>query len=239
MKKLGKDIDITYMGHATFIIKSVAGKMLLIDPWVDGNPSCPDELKKIEHLDLVAVTHAHFDHLGDGVQICTEHQPKIVGIIETCQWLNSKGVENTLPMNKGGTQEVEGIKFTMVNAVHSGGIQEEDGTIIYGGDPSGLVIEFENGFKVYHAGDTAVFGDMKLIADIYKPELAILPIGDLFTMSPLEAAYACKLLLPKYVIPMHYGTFPGLTGTPSRFRELAEGIDGLEIIEMNPGETLT
>jgi L-ascorbate metabolism protein UlaG (beta-lactamase superfamily) len=142
-------------------------------------------------------------------------------------------------MNKGGTQEVDGIKFTMVHADHSCGIQDDDGRIIYGGEAVGYVIEFENGFKIYHAGDTAVFSDMKLIAEIYRPELVMIPIGDLFTMSPVEAAYACRFLSPKYVVPMHYATFPVLTGTPAKLRELTKDMKETEIIELKPGETLT
>jgi len=238
MTELGKNTELTYMGHSTFKIKSPGGKTLIIDPWVDGNPSCPEKLKKIDALDIMAVTHAHFDHIGDGVRIGTEFQPKVVGIYETCVWLNNKGIKNILPMNKGGTQEVDGIKFTMVHADHSCGIQEEDGTITYGGEAVGYVIEFENGFRVYHAGDTAVFSDMKLIAEIYNPELIMIPIGDLFTMSPTEAAYACRFLSPKYVIPMHYGTFPLLTGTPADLKHLTQDLKGLEIIALKPGETL-
>jgi len=239
MMNLGKGIEFTYMGHSTFKIKSTQGKILILDPWVEGNPVCPDDLKKIDHVDILAITHAHFDHIGDSVGIGNEFQPKVVGINETCIWLNAKGVENILPMNKGGTQEVDGIKFTMVHADHSCGIQEEDGSITYGGEAVGYVIEFENGFKVYHAGDTAVFSDMKLIAEIYQPELVMIPIGDLFTMSPVEAAYACRFLSPKYVIPMHYGTFPVLTGTPSDLRILIHDMKDIEIIELKPGETLT
>jgi len=238
MTNLGKGIELTYMGHSTFKIKSPQGKILILDPWVDGNPMCPDNLKKIDRLDIMAITHAHFDHIGDGVRIGNEFQPKVVGIYETCVWLNAKGVKNILPMNKGGTQEVDGIKFTMVHADHSCGIQEEDGSITYGGEAVGYVIEFENGFKVYHAGDTAVFSDMKLIAEIYQPELVMIPIGDLFTMSPVEAAHACRFLSPKYVIPMHYGTFPVLTGAPSDLRILIQDMEDIEIIELRPGETL-
>ncbi|MEK6223727.1 MAG: metal-dependent hydrolase [Thermodesulfobacteriales bacterium] len=238
MTNLGKDIELTYMGHSTFRIKSPSGKIVILDPWVDGNPMCPESLKKLDKVDILAITHAHFDHIGDAVRIGNEFQPKVVGIYETCVWLNNKGVQNILPMNKGGTQEVDGIKFTMVHADHSCGIQEEDGTITYGGEAVGYVIEFENGFKVYHAGDTAVFSDMKLIAEIYKPELIMIPIGDLFTMSPLEASYACRFLAPKYVIPMHYGTFPLLTGTPEQLINLTQDIEGIEIIELKPGETL-
>jgi len=239
MGKLNKETEFTYMGHSTFKIKSPGGKTLIIDPWVMNNPACPEELKEVDQMDIMAITHAHFDHIGDAVELGKKHQPKAVGIFETCVWLNSKGIENIAPMNKGGTQEVDGIKFTMVHADHSCGIQEEDGSIIYGGEAVGYFIEFENGFKVYHAGDTAVFSDMKLISEIYKPELAMIPIGDHFTMSPKEASYACRFLSAKYVIPMHYATFPVLTGTPEMLRNLTGDIKDLEIIELKPGETLS
>ncbi len=239
MADLGTGIEITYMGHATFKIRSAAGKTLIIDPWVEGNPMCPEELKKVDQVDILAVTHAHYDHIGDAVRIGCELQPKVVGIYETCAWLNSKGVQNIQPMNKGGTLEVDGIKFTMVHADHSCGIKEDDGSIIYGGEAVGYVVEFENGYKVYHAGDTAIFSDMKLIAELYKPELVMIPIGDIFTMSPFEASYACRFLNPRYVIPMHYGTFPVLTGTPDALKNLTQDIENMEIIVLKPGETLT
>ena len=226
------------MGHSTFKLKTPGGKNIIIDPWIEHNPACPEGLKKVNELDIMVVTHAHFDHIGDAVSIGKQHQPKVVGIYETCIWLNSKGLENIMPMNKGGTQAVEGIKFTMVHADHSCGIQDEDGSIIYGGEAVGYVIELENGFRMYHAGDTAVFSDMKLIAELYKPELAMIPIGDHFVMSPTEASHACRLLSAKYLVPIHYGTFPILTGTPEKLGELTKDIKGMEIIALKPGETL-
>ena len=238
MANLNKGFQLTYMGHATFKLKTPGGKTIIIDPWVENNPACPDGLKKVKELDIMVATHAHFDHIGDAVSIGKQHQPKVVGIYELCVWLNSKGLENILPMNKGGTQTVDGIKFTMVHADHSCGIQEDDGSIIYGGEAVGYIIELENGFRMYHAGDTAVFSDMKLIADIYKPELAMIPIGDHFVMSPTEASHACRFLSAKYVIPMHYATFPVLTGTPEKLAELTKDIKGMEIIALKPGETL-
>lgn len=239
MGKLNKDFELTFMGHATFMLKTPGGKTVLIDPWVQNNPACPEELKSVSALDIMAVTHGHFDHIGDAVAIGTQHQPNVVGIYEMCVWLNSRGIKNILPMNKGGTQEVDGIKFSMVHADHSCGIQEEDGSIIYGGEAVGYVIELENGFRMYHAGDTAVFSDMKLISEIYKPELAMIPIGNHFVMSPVEAALACRFLGAKYVIPMHYATFPVLTGTPEELRQLTKDIKGMEIIDLKPGESLS
>lgn len=233
---LNKDIHLTYLGHATFVAKSAAGKNFLIDPWVMGNPACPEPLKNLERVDVMLITHGHFDHIGDAVTIGKKHAPRVISIYETCHWLGKKGVENTLPMNKGGSQRIEGIKVTMVHADHSCGILDDDGSIIYGGEAVGYVVEFENGFTLYHAGDTNVFGDMKIIGELYRPEVALLPIGDLYTMSPKEAAYAVRLLGVKKVIPMHYATFPALVGTPSRLRELTQDIAGLEIIEVKPGE---
>ncbi|MEM7007794.1 MAG: metal-dependent hydrolase [Thermodesulfobacteriota bacterium] len=235
---LGKGIELTYMGHSTFKIKSVEGKIIIVDPWVYGNPICPEKLKKIDKVDILAVTHAHFEHIGDSVKLGHEHKPKVVGIHEICVWLSDKGVENIITLNKGGTQEIDGIKFTMVHADHSSLIQEENGTITYGGEAVGYVIEFENGFKIYHAGDTAVFSDMKIISEIYKPELVMLPIGDLFTMSPSEAAHACRFLNPKYVIPMHYGTFPLLADAPDDIRNLTQDMKETQVIELKPGDTL-
>ena len=230
-------MKLTWLGHSAFKLETPGGKSVLIDPWIQGNPACPEQLKKVERVDLMLVTHGHFDHIGDAVTIGKEHRPATVGIFELTAWLESKGVENTQPMNKGGTLEIDGIKITMVNAVHSCGILD-DGKIIYGGEACGYVLELEDGFRIYHAGDTAVFGDMRIVGELYRPDLACLPIGDRFTMSPREAAYATRLLGVKRVVPMHHGTFPLLTGTPAALREQTKGIAGLRIDELKPGESV-
>ena len=235
---LKKDCSITWYGHSTFKVVSPKGVHVLIDPWVMGNPACPDKLKTVDKIDLMLITHGHFDHMADAIALAKAHNPKVVAIFEIAGFLGSRGVANTLPMNMGGTQEVNGIKVTMVQAFHSSGIQDEEGRFISGGNPAGYVVTLENGFVFYFAGDTQVFGDMRLIADLYHPQLCFLPIGDLFTMSPKEAAYACRLLKPRWVIPMHYGTFPPLTGTPGKLRQLIKAIRGLKVIEMKPGETI-
>jgi L-ascorbate metabolism protein UlaG (beta-lactamase superfamily) len=226
---------LTWLGHATFRIETPAGKIVLIDPWVMGNPMCPPAEKEVKKVDIMLCTHGHGDHIGDAVEIAKKHNPTVVGIPELCGWLGKKGVKNLAGMNKGGTQTVADIKVTMVHADHSCGIQDGD-ELVYGGEACGYVVEFSSGLKIYHAGDTNVFGDMKIIRELYAPDIAMLPIGDHYTMGPREAAYACNLLQAKTVIPMHFGTFPVLVGTPSALHKL---VPGVEIMELKPGVTIS
>jgi L-ascorbate metabolism protein UlaG (beta-lactamase superfamily) len=232
------DLSITWLGHATFKLTTPGGKTVLIDPWVAGNPACPEEAKKLEALDLMLITHAHFDHMGDAVSLAKALNPKVVAIFEICQWLEGQGVANCNGMNKGGTVEIDGLKATMVEAQHSAALMDDEGKLHYGGEPAGFVLEVETGLSVYHAGDTNVFSDMAIIRELYEPAVALLPIGSVFTMGPKEAAHACKLLRPKIVIPMHHGTFPLLAGKPDEFCQLVQGMD-LEVVVLNPGETHT
>jgi L-ascorbate metabolism protein UlaG (beta-lactamase superfamily) len=228
---------LTWLGHSTFRITTPSGSIILIDPWVQSNPACPDSLKKFGRLDTMLITHGHFDHIADAVDLGKQLKPQVAGIYETCMWLESKGVIRTSAMNKGGTQKLGELEITMVNAVHSCGIQDGD-KIVYGGEACGYVIRLPGGLTVYHAGDTAVFGDMKLIGELYSPDLALLPIGDHFTMGPREAAAAIRLLGVRHVVGMHYGTFPVLTGNPESLRRLTQDIAGLEIHVLRPGDSL-
>jgi L-ascorbate metabolism protein UlaG (beta-lactamase superfamily) len=228
----------TYLGHATVRCDLPGGEVVLIDPWVQGNPACPEALKELPRLDAMLLTHAHFDHIGDAVTLAKKHRPrKVVGCFELCSWLGGKGVENTSPMNLGGSQEVLGTRVTMVRADHSCGISDGD-RILYGGVAAGYVVRLPSGFTFYHSGDTALFTDMQLIAELYRPELAFLPIGDLFTMDPHQAARASRYLGVQVVIPIHWGTFDALTGKPSDLeRELQSEGASCEVVTLKPGES--
>jgi L-ascorbate metabolism protein UlaG (beta-lactamase superfamily) len=228
------DVSVTWLGHASFRVDSPNGKRVYVDPWLD-NPKCPDAEKDPERCDVIAVTHGHDDHVGSAVDISKKFGPlPIVALVELKGWLKSQGAQtDDMPgPNKGGTVEAEGVKFTLVNAFHSSGAS--DGS--YTGEAAGIVVELEDGKKLYFAGDTCVFGDMQLIGRLYAPDVAVLPIGGHFTMDPREAGVACELLGTKRVVPCHYGTFPLLTGTPDELRQHAPGVT-VEAIE--PGATLT
>jgi len=228
-------MEITWLGHGTFQFRLPSGQVILMDPWTDGNPAYPKGFE-IQRVDTLCITHGHFDHVHDAVPLAKQFSPEVIAIFETCNWLESKGVKNTRPMNKGGSQRAGEVIITMTHAVHSCGILD-DGKIIYGGEAAGFVLRFNDGRALYFAGDTNVFTDMELIRQIYHPELAMLPIGDLFTMSPVEAALACRMLDAKKIVPMHFGTFPALTGTPEQLRERLAGQE-IQVWTLEPGKTV-
>jgi L-ascorbate metabolism protein UlaG (beta-lactamase superfamily) len=224
---------ITWLGHGTFQFELPSGQTIVMDPWTDGNPSYPKGYE-IKRVNTMCITHGHFDHIHDAVPLAQKFSPEVVAIFETGNWLESKGVKNVRAMNKGGTQKIGDVEITMTHAVHSCGIID-DGKVIYGGEAAGYVLRFA-GRSVYFSGDTNVFSDMALIEELYKPELAFLPIGDHFTMGPREAALACRLLKAKTVVPMHFGTFPLLTGRPDALQELVG--NAVKIWALDPGKTV-
>jgi L-ascorbate metabolism protein UlaG (beta-lactamase superfamily) len=227
------EASLTWLGHASFRIDSPGDKRIYVDPWFD-NPKCPDAEKDPERCDVIAVTHGHSDHLGSVVELSKKFGPvPIVAQVELKGWLKAQGAQtDDVPgPNKGGTVEAEGVKFTLTNAFHSS--SADDGT--YLGEAAGIVIELENGRKVYFAGDTCVFGDMELIGRLYSPDVAVLPIGGHFTMDPREAGVACELLGVKRVVPSHYGTFPLLPGSPDELKQQATGV---EVHALEPGGSL-
>ncbi len=228
---------LTFYGHSAFRITTTKGLKIWIDPWLD-NPEAPEDAKADLEADLILITHGHGDHLGNCMEMATSSATEIVAIHEIQQFLLTKGIPNVTGMNIGGTYITKGISITMVPAMHSSSIQDGQ-DIFYGGEAAGFVIGLENGTKIYHAGDTALFGDMAIIGNLYAPKVVLVPIGDHYVMGPKEAAYACKLLNPKSIVPMHYGTFPVLTGTVGEFeRQMkAHHIDA-DLLVMKPGESV-
>jgi len=235
-KKLG--VSITWLGHGTVLYRSEKGRSVLVDAWVDTNPACPAAAKDLKSLDLLLITHGHSDHFDDCLTLARKYKPDIVCIFEISQYLALKGIEKVHGINKGGTVALHGVKVTMLHAVHSSSIR--GGASFYpGGEACGYVLEFENGTRAYHAGDTAVHSDMKLIGEIYRPSIAALPIGDLFTMSPTEASVAARMIGARTVVPIHHSSFPALTGTPAALREKLQDRPDIEVVELKPGETLS
>ena len=235
---------LTWLGHASFRVDTPAGKRIYVDPFLNGNPKCPENEKEPERVDAILITHGHNDHVGDALALGQKFRCPIVAPVEVRDLLGLMGypAEGPHDPNKGGTVDLDGVKVTLVHAQHSSSYMieapagsEREYEIIYTGEPCGLVVDVAEGPNLYFAGDTNVFGDMALIARLYEPDIAVLPIGGHFTMDPKEAAVALELLGVDRCVPCHYGTFPILAGTPDELRALAPDV---EVIATEPGETI-
>ena len=241
-------VKVQWLGHAAFKLTSSTGKVILVDPFITKNPKTPAALKDLSKYkpDLILITHAHGDHVGDGPALAKLHNVPIygpAGLNDTFTALDIVPKELSPRFNKGGIIKPLGndIKITMTRAEHSSEFrwtnpQTQKAEIHVGGEPAGFIIQMENGFKIYHMGDTGIFGDMKLIGDYYKPDLVLIPVGSHYVMSPTDAAFVTKQYLkPKYAIPIHYGTNPLLTGTPAEYIK-ALGKNRTRVLDLKPGE---
>jgi L-ascorbate metabolism protein UlaG (beta-lactamase superfamily) len=233
-----KELSIHWLGHATVHLTTPGGTEILIDPFLEHNPKFPKDYKLPEKLDLLLLSHGHGDHTADAVPVAKKHGPQVVAIFELAGWVGSKGVEeeNIVGMNLGGSYKYKDVTVNLVEAHHSSSIQE-DGKTVYAGEPAGFVLEIEDAPVLYHAGDTSLFSGMQLIRELYAPEIGLLPIGDHYTMGPKAAALAAKYLGVKTILPIHYGTFPQLTGTPTQLEQHLKGT-GAKVLTPKPGETV-
>lgn len=234
--KYFRGMTLQWLGHASFYLQTAQGTSILIDPWIASNPASPKDWQAPDKIDLVLCTHGHSDHIGDALDINKRYKSTFIAIYELAGWLSSKGVSKTSPMNIGGSQTFKDVTVCMTEARHSSGI-EDKGSVIYAGEPAGYVLQVDGEPVLYHSGDTALFGDMQLIRELYAPQIACLPIGDHFTMGPKAAAMAAKFLGCQTIIPIHYGTFPQLTGRPENLRQELYNT-GVTVAELTPGEIL-
>jgi L-ascorbate metabolism protein UlaG (beta-lactamase superfamily) len=235
-KSAANSLKIQWLGHAALHIVTPKGTSIVIDPWFEGNPKFPAGSEP-EKVDLLLCTHGHFDHTGSVVTLAKKTKPQVIGIFELTSILAEQGIKDTVGMNIGGSYRAHDVTVTMTEARHSSSI-EHKGQPVYAGEPAGFILEIDGAPTIYIAGDTSVFSDMKLIAELYRPEIAVLPIGDHFTMGPRQAALAASFLVPKIILPVHWGTFPALTGTPVKLDEelRLRGVPA-EVIAWQPGET--
>jgi len=226
---------ITWLGHATVLIQTAKGTNILIDPFIQNNPKYPKSFELPSKIDYVLLTHGHGDHFSDAAPVAKKHGSTVVAIYELADYIAKQGVEKTIGMNLGGTVKLGEVSATMVIAHHSSGAQDGSGTH-YVGVAAGYVLDTDDGAVLYHAGDTNVFGDMRIIGELYKPEVAMLPIGGFYTMDPKEAAYAARLLGARTILPIHWGTFPALTGTPQELATLVPG--NVKVEHWSPGDSV-
>uniref|UniRef100_A0A7V4XS47 UPF0173 metal-dependent hydrolase ENW50_05610 n=1 Tax=Acidobacterium capsulatum TaxID=33075 RepID=A0A7V4XS47_9BACT len=231
-----KGASVTWLGHATVLVTTPKGTNILIDPFIEQNPKFPKDYKFPEKIDLILVTHGHFDHTSDVLPMAKKYNAPVVATFELASFFQSKGAENTVGMNIGGTFRHADVAVTQTEARHTSGIMDGD-KFVYGGVPTGFVLTIDNGPVLYHAGDTSVFSDMQLIRDLYAPEFGMLPIGDHFTMGPKAAALAVKYLGVKEVLPLHFGTWPPLVGRPEELEKHLAGT-GVAVHKIEPGVSL-
>jgi L-ascorbate metabolism protein UlaG (beta-lactamase superfamily) len=224
---------ITWLGHATVLVQTAKGTNILIDPFISQNPKYPKSFELPSKIQYILLTHGHGDHISDAVPIANKHGSTVVAIYELASFIGSKGVEKTIGMNLGGTVQLDDVAATMVEARHSSAAQDEHGTHDVG-IAAGFVLTVADGPVLYHSGDTNVFGDMSLIRELYQPRVAMLPIGGHFTMGPKEAAMAVRMLQPQVVLPIHWGTFPPLKGTPEQLAALVD--PAVKVLSWKPGE---
>ena len=228
-----KNTRITWLGHATVLVQTAGGTNILIDPFIAQNPKYPKSFDLPSKIQYILLTHGHFDHIADAAPMAQKHGSTVVAIYELAAYIGAKGVANTIGMNLGGTVQLDDVAATMVEAKHSSSIQDEKGTH-YAGVAAGFVLTVSGGPVLYHAGGTTVFGDMQLIHELYRPEVVMLPIGGHYTMGPKEAALAVRFLAPKVVLPLHFGTFPAVNGTPQELAAMAD--PNVEVVKWAPGE---
>ena len=232
-----KGTHITWLGHATVLIQTHNGNTILIDPFIAQNPKYPKDFNLPSKIDYVLLTHGHGDHISDAAPVAKEHGSTVVAIYELADYVAGQGVaaDKTIGMNLGGTIQIGDVAVSMVEAKHSSGAQDKNGTH-YVGVAAGYILDVVKGPVLYHAGDTHVFGDMRLIGELYHPQVAMLPIGGHFTMGPREAAIAARYLGAKTILPLHFGTFPPLKGTPEELVALVD--PGIEVVPWKPGDTI-
>ena len=228
-----KKTRITWLGHATVLVQTAGGTNILIDPFIAQNPKYPKAFTLPLKIQYILLTHGHGDHISDAVPVAQKHGSTLVAVYELASYVGGKGVASTIGMNLGGTVQLDDVAATMVEAKHSAAATDEDGTHEVG-VATGFVLSVADGPVLYHAGDTAVFGDMQLIRELYQPKVAMLPIGGHYTMGPREAAMAVKFLAPQVVLPLHFGTFPPLKGTPQQLAALVDS--SVQVLDWKPGE---
>lgn len=230
-----KGTRVTWLGHATVLVQTPKGTNILIDPFIKNNPKFPKHFELPERINHILLTHGHGDHMSDAVPVAKKHKSNVAAIYELAAYVAGQGADNITGFNIGGTVQLDDVAVTMTEAKHSAGAEGKNGAQ-YAGVATGFVLTIANGPVLYHSGDTTVFTDMKLIKELYHPELAMLPIGGFYTMGPREAALAAQFIEPKAILPIHFGTFPPLTGTPDELNKYLNG--SIEVIRIAPGESI-